>query len=132
MKHREFEFTGKIDGKGKFRIPNKKEFDLFLADHPNKMAIVTLKVFEPANREGVLTYYKAVIVPIFEKLFRENGDLFNDVDTALRIYLPVCRRDGDLLDLDKMTKDELVEMIEQAKMLAAEEFSHVIKDIIIN
>ena len=123
MKPREMTFRGHTSNEG-IKIYNRDDAVKFAQLHPNKKALIAVTIFEPKSSDLLKGYYRAVVVPAFQRAYQETGVRMSlrSTDITLR------RMTESLKQIDEMSNAELVELIEHLKQIGAEEFSIYIED----
>ena len=123
MKPREMTFRGHTSNEG-IKIYNRDDAIKFAQLHPNKKALIAVTIFEPQSSELLKGYYRAVVVPAFQRAYQETG-----VRMSLRSTEITLRKMCEIKkQVDELCNAELIDFIEHLKQIGAEEFSIYIED----
>lgn len=130
----DIKFSANIGKDGKMRFSNNLEFQQFLSNNKGKQVIISVNVIEEKNTPHQVSYYLNYILPKFQTLFYENGEILplSKVDEKLReisvfgiketFSFENFEYQKTLLTLDEIGKKRFSMFIDDLKRIATEEF----------
>lgn len=142
MKQLEFNILGKVDNDGKLLIANKAEMNDFFARNPGSKVIMTANLIQKQGSNSIIGYYNLKIVPDFQRLFREiDGERYTlqqtdlklrEMSHVMQVEIPDHEANGfrlvRLKSIYECNNIEIVEFIDQLRMIAGSRYDYFIED----
>lgn len=133
---REINLSGTIVD-GVLKINRKGYLQDFCNQWDGRHVVVTVKVISDMPRKRQMDYFREVIVPEMRKAFYKSGDAYT-LERTEQVILGFCpsaieekvvggRYVKHVKDAEELTRDELTDVINTLKRLAAEHLNHYIE-----
>jgi hypothetical protein len=105
--------TGEVTNKGEYGLYNIAQLNDFCKKHTGKKLIVTFQAEDKNSKNGLIAYYNAKLIPLWQDIFHQNGEIKNtvEVDVYLRSQCPITR----LKSLSELEYSELVMFMDAIK-----------------
>jgi len=124
-------FTGIVSEEGKLKIYDSAGFAGFIGSKKNERVLITIQTEDGKATVFTQNYFYKVVCTAFIEIFKKNyGEHTSEeiVSERLRKFCPVPRKNGEILEVEKMSQDELNYLIKHSKLIASEEFDFYIAD----
>lgn len=135
---KKFDFLGKTDEHGRFKIYNRSQLDKFFQLHPDKRFSGFIEVEKEKASDPFRRYYFGVVVHHWQIILRNLGYSFNLDQTHeyIKQFSPVTHEQviiGDqhttrLKSITELDKDDFKQFVEDLKRVAAMDCDHYIPD----
>ena len=105
--------TGEINSKGEYGLYNIGQLNHFCKSHPDKKLIITFQVEDKKSKTGLIAYYHAKVIPLWQDTFYKLGEIKNSiqVDVYLRSICPLTVNKS----LSELDYKELVMFMDEVK-----------------
>lgn len=143
MKHREYSVTGAVSKTGTLMIASMAQMNDFFSQWKGAKVVGSFQVYESGSSEAIKGLYYNKFVPDFRKARWDNGERATKAETEkwMRELCPVCMEESvdektgkytaRLREINELSNQEMVWLLEHLKQIAAEEFCLFIDDIVI-
>lgn len=124
-------FHGIVSADGKLKIYDTTSFNGFLGEQKGKRILISLETEDSKATIFTQNYFRKVICGEFIEIFKKQYGEHTSEEIAsmrLRLWCPVPRKEGNLVELEEMSQEELAYLIKHSKMIASKEFDHYIND----
>lgn len=104
---------GEVTNKGEYGLYNIAQLNDFCRKNTGKKLIVTFQAEDKNSKNGLIAYYNAKLIPLWQDIFHQNGEIKNtvEVDVYLRSQCPITR----LKSLSELEYSELVMFMDAIK-----------------
>jgi hypothetical protein len=105
--------TGEINTKGEYGLYNIAQLNDFCKNNAGKKLIITFQAEDKKSKNGLIAYYNAKLIPLWQDIFYKIGDIKNEVeiDVYLRSQCPITR----IKSLSELEYDELLMFMDSIK-----------------
>ena len=128
---KEIKLTAYINNKGQLKMyeQDNKQLKMFAAKYPGQKAILSMVVYDPQTKLGLIAYYKTVIVDAWIKANYDSGNVVFELkaESQLNNISPFTNKKEKTYEIHELTREQIIFHIEYIKQYLAENFSYVVK-----
>lgn len=142
MRATEFQIHGTTDSKGQLMIRNSQEMKNHFSQWPDAEFIMEVRLYQKGTSQALIGYYKRVIVPQFQRAFKEIHGIYKSLeDTSVEItktcpfmQIEVPKEESfgfhvtRMLHIEEVGNQKASEFIQYLKWYGAENFCIVIQE----
>lgn len=135
---KKFDFLGKTDEQGRFKIYNRSQLEKFFQQYPDKKFVGHIEVEKEKVSDPFRRYYFGVVVHHWQIILRNLGYAYNLEQTHeyIKQFSPVTHEEvriGDqftrrLKSINELDREEFKQYVEDLKRVAATDADHYIPD----